>query len=904
MPIRTGRTVDLLVRRTATRLVRALRVRAAALHGAMSPLVVAAAMFALVDALWLAMHTRGAHTSLLAHLTSLPMTAVAAWAAWRAGNDPRLAATPRHGWRWIAAGAATYSASNVVWLLNDQVQHAGPVLWAADISVLACYPLILLGFHALLRRPGAPRRDGPRFWLDMGTVLLAAGAASWRLIIAPLVAHQSVGGSWLPALAAVAHPLGSVALLCGAMGPLLRGRRAGTEPARRIPLELAALAGLAIFVADLAVGYLALRPGGYVTGSWPHLAYTLAALLLVLGAEYDRRTARPLAEVSPPGWVASGRRRASAVPYVAVAIACGLLVHDVDRWTSTAAGLLLVAVVLTGLVVARQVLVVRDNGRLFERLAEREAHFHAIFEQSPIGILLVGRRGAVLDTNAAFQRMLGYSRDELLARRSDDLSPTSDAAAWREAVRTLRGGVTESVAFEMRYLRKTGEPVWASVTMARTETGGQAGLLAMVEDITARKRLEAELLDHAFHDALTGLANRALFRDRVQHALQRSARRGGGTVALLFLDLDGFRAINDSLGTEAGDELLAVTAARLREATRDSDTVARFGGDEFGVLLEQVATDADALLVADRILTTLRIPLTLRGRLVRAQASGGLLRARAGQSADELLRNADVAMYHAKQAGKGQVALFAPEMHAAVLDRLELEGDLRAAVEWQGDDEGELHVEYQPVVDLRTGTVRCYEALARWAHPGRGSVSPSAFIPVAEEAALIGPVGRWVLRTACRDAAGWADAPGVSVNLAAAQLRDPGIVEVVRAALRDAGLAPGRLTLEITESAVMRDVEGTLATMHGLKALGVRLAIDDVGTGYSSLGHLQRLPVDVLKIDKAFVDGVASEDGEVALARGVIALGTALGLRTVAEGVEHPEQAEALRRLGCDLAQG
>ena len=456
-----------------------------------------------------------------------------------------------------------------------------------------------------------------------------------------------------------------------------------------------------------------------------------------------------------------------------------------------------------------------------------------------------------------------------------------------------------------------------------------------------RRRVEVALGRQALHDALTGLANRALFRDRVEHALARAAREGGPPrVAVLYLDLDGFKAVNDSLGHAAGDELLRAVAGRLLNATRGCDTVARFGGDEFAVLLESAHTAADAEVVAARIVTAVRAPVVLAGAAgpalrpgtprdaatrpeARVGVSVGIAFADPGVNADGLLRHADAAMYRAKGDGKGQYAVFDPALAAAAVARVALERDLAQAVADLGSARpparggacagGAFTLAYQPVVALATGAVVGAEALLRWRHPVRGVVAPSEFIPLAEASGLITELGCWVLAEACRAAATWPAGPdgavvGVAVNVSGRQLDDPAFPGHVAAALADSGLGAARLTLEITESVLMQDTDAALRTLGALKALGVELAVDDFGTGYSSLRYLQQFPVDVLKIDKTFVDGLAGGGPrgarDTALARAIVALGQSLTLQTVAEGVEHPEQADQLRAMGCTFGQG
>ena len=406
------------------------------------------------------------------------------------------------------------------------------------------------------------------------------------------------------------------------------------------------------------------------------------------------------------------------------------------------------------------------------------------------------------------------------------------------------------------------------------------------------------MVHQALHDALTGLPNRALFLDRLEHALAR-ATRGGTGVAVLFLDLDRFKTVNDSLGHAAGDQLLCTVAERIAGCMRAADTAARLGGDEFAVLLEDLISTHEAVRVAERIIEALAAPIEVAGREVYIGASIGVASGRHG--AEDLLRHADVAMYRAKAQGKGRYAMFEEGMQAEVMERLELEADLQRAI-----DRGELEVFYQPIITLASGALAGHEALLRWRHPTRGLIAPGAFIPVAEETGLIGPIGEIVLREACRQAAAWSHAGELSmnVNLSGRQLEDPGLLETVTAVLRETGLAPGRLVLEITETVLMHDTEATIRRLRALRAIGVRLAVDDFGTGYSSLRYLNRFPLDVLKMAKPFVDGLGDQSEDPALARAIVELGASLGLQIVAEGIEHSAQLAQLRRLGCPLGQG
>jgi diguanylate cyclase (GGDEF)-like protein len=432
------------------------------------------------------------------------------------------------------------------------------------------------------------------------------------------------------------------------------------------------------------------------------------------------------------------------------------------------------------------------------------------------------------------------------------------------------------------------------------------GLVLNARDISERKTLEGQLIHQAFHDPLSGLANRALFRDRVEHAVAQAARRSG-SLAVLFLDLDDFKTVNDSLGHSAGDQVLVEMGSRLRDCVRSGDTIARLGGDEFAILLEDMAAADEGELVIGRIGAAMRTPFHVDGKDVFVSTSIGITLSTPDrvEGADELLRNADVAMYSAKERGSGRSATFEPSMHTAALERLELEADLRTAIE-----HAEFEAYYQPLIDLSTGIMTGVEALIRWRHPTRGIVSPLDFIPLAEDTGLILPIGRWILREACQQARQWQlmwpdQTPlVVNVNLSGRQLQEPGLVQDVAQVLAETGLPPHTLVLEITESVLMEDAATAVRWLRELSALGVQLAIDDFGTGYSSLSYLRQFPVNTLKIDKSFVDGVCQGSEQSTLASAIIELGRKLGLKTVAEGIEQAPQLTELGVLGCDVGQG
>jgi len=435
-----------------------------------------------------------------------------------------------------------------------------------------------------------------------------------------------------------------------------------------------------------------------------------------------------------------------------------------------------------------------------------------------------------------------------------------------------------------------------------------AKMLATIEQQTDEinqfpKRLD-QLARQAFRDPLTSLPNRALFMDRLSHALTRTERRGE-QLAVLFLDLDRFKVVNDSLGHGVGDQLLIGVSQRLSACLRPEDTIARLGGDEFAILLEDVKDDKGPTSVADRLTGELQQPFKVEGREVVITVSIGIAMSTARRmTPEDILRDADLAMYHAKGKGKARYEIFDKSMNAPAQERMDLELDLRNAV-----TRGEFTLHYQPVVELPTGRITEVEALVRWKHPQRGLLFPADFVGLSEETGLIVPLGRWVLHEACRQTRQWQLASpaallAIAVNISARQLQQPGLVEEIGAVLRETRLDPASLRLEITETVVMHDAPTTLAKLEALKALGVQLAIDDFGTGYSSLGYLKRFPVDTLKIDRSFVKGIGGNVEDSAIVRAVITVAKSLNLSVTAEGIETAEQLEHLRSLGCDHGQG
>jgi diguanylate cyclase (GGDEF)-like protein/PAS domain S-box-containing protein len=549
-----------------------------------------------------------------------------------------------------------------------------------------------------------------------------------------------------------------------------------------------------------------------------------------------------------------------------------------------------------------------ERERAEDALRAGEERLRAVIDTAGDAFIGMDDAGVVTDWNRRAEVAFGWSAAEACGRRVADLIiPERFRSSHRQGLqRFLTTGVSAILGerLELYACARDGREFPVELAVWATQVGSTYSFSAFIHDISERKDLEAELINQALHDPLTGLANRTLLLDRIAHALARAGRSDSPTT-VLFLDLDGFKTVNDSLGHAAGDELLRAVADRLAVHLRPTDTIARLGGDEFAILLEDTGTEA-ATPIAERLGRGLAAAFNVRGREIVARASIGIATGAPGQrAADELLRDADLAMYMAKREGKGGHAVFEAAMHTAVLERLELEADLSRALA-----AGEIVVYYQPIVRLADASLTGMEALVRWNRPGHGLVPPAGFIPAAEETGLISEIGRWVLEEACRQVAAWQvdhpDSPPLqlSVNLSARQLQDPGLVGEVEEALRRSGLDPGRLVLEITESMIMKEPDTAAERLRSLKQLGIRLAIDDFGTGYSSLNYLRRFPVDILKIDKAFVGAIAGGPEDAALAHAIIRLADTLELDTVAEGIETEEQLAELLRLGCELGQG
>jgi diguanylate cyclase (GGDEF)-like protein/PAS domain S-box-containing protein len=834
---------------------------------------------------------------LIANVANIPFEIAGAVSALLAARHSALSPRTRRAWAFVGLAMAADGIGNVLWLIYENVLGLTPETSWVDAVYLCYYPLMLIG---LLTFPMARRTRGElaKFWLDAGTVMLAGGIVIWHIIFAPALRAEHAGT--IAAALSIGYPVGDLALLYGSAAVILRM----SSGVSRGPVRLLALAGVLFFLGDVVYGYQVLQDNSYSSGTWVDIGWQAPGLLWLLAAQFQRWRADRKHE--PVQATESRDAGVSTLPYAAIGVGYALLfIVARPYWSAQLGSVMIAVVVLTTVVVARQIAAAWENTRLLADRSAREARFRSLVQHSSDVITVVDAAGVIRYMSPAVSQVLGWTIESALGKRLGDLVHPDDVDAATTLLQTAGAKPAATANAILRVRHASGD--WRHIETIGTgllDDPTIRGIVLNTRDVSERTLLEAELTHQAYHDPLTGLVNRGRFRALVDEALRR-AGPDRTNVAVLYLDLDGFKNVNDSFGHSDGDQMLVETGHRLRNATRGGDTVARLGGDEFAILLDHVKTDADAIIIADRVTNAMRRPFKLRGGEIVAGASIGIARGDATADADDLLRNADVAMYVGKRGQKGQYMVFQPEMYAAVRDRLTLETELRRDIE-----RGNLALAFQPIIDLDSECVAGVEALVRWPHPDRGLLPPNEFIPLAEATGLIVPLGRWVLREACRLGASWRmmlpdnATFTVAVNISGYQLQNPELTDDIVAALERSGLPPSFLMLEITESTVARDGDAARDRLRTLKSLGVQLAIDDFGMGYSSLSSLERFPIDVLKIDKAFVGHVGADGSRRSLARMIVALGDALSLRTIAEGVERPEQIAALSSMGCSYAQG
>jgi diguanylate cyclase (GGDEF)-like protein/PAS domain S-box-containing protein len=806
----------------------------------------------------------------------------------------------RRFWAFVAASQITMLVGAIVSFVAWQGGDAVAATRALTIGSLASQPLLFAGLLQLSAAPKT-RLDRSKFALDIATITGGGLLVIWYDLRRPLVAGIDLAAFDIVTVHAAA--IGDLILLLTAS---ILWRRTTSQTRANVMVVLA-LGLLVYFLSDIAAIVTL-----HQTGQRPLwlLAAAPAAACLVAGAAWLQRTTAAIIEPRSVTIDVGTMAGLSVIPFVAVLPGFGLLLKAAsESGVQPLAGLVVGAVLVTAITFARQVTSTRETVRILSEASarENEARFRALVQNSSDVIAILEPDSTIRFLSPSARTVLGHDPKRLVGTRILDLLHPDDEPGARQFLAELASGgpsgTRGSLTREWRLAHANGS--WLTVDNVGTnlldETTVQ-GLVLNTRDVTERRIMEEQYMHQAFHDPLTDLANRSLFLYQVGHALARGVRHNE-TVTVLFLDLDNFKNVNDSLGHAAGDRLLVEAARRLSACVRDSDLIARLGGDEFAVLIESTDDADEVLNMAERIVAALGRAFVVNGKEVFVSASIGIARTEDGATSDELVRNADVAMYIAKTRGKGRYVLFEPIMHAAALERLDLEADLRRATE-----RGEFFLEYQPIIAMNGGEICGTEALVRWRRSGRGTVPPSVFIPVAEETGMIVEIGRWVLREACRQGHRWEQDRGapvrVTVNLSGRQLQDPGIVEDVRDALLESGFTPADLVLEITESILMHHVEVSLLRLTQLKELGVSLAIDDFGTGYSSLSYLQRYPIDILKIDKAFVDTIDKGGDGAVLASAIVALGETLRLDTVAEGIETEAQRGMLMELGCEFGQG
>jgi diguanylate cyclase (GGDEF)-like protein/PAS domain S-box-containing protein len=805
----------------------------------------------------------------------------------------RFQPTPRAPWYWVASANFMLFGAEILWFILDWM-GLSPYPSAADVLSLIAYPCLAVGLALLVRHRTATRELSSL--LDAAIVSIGAGIITWVLLVGPVLGATDT--TTVERLISLAYPMLDLLVISVVARLALGG---GAPSAALAMLGLGLVTNLTadfyyVFV-ELTDGYVAY---GILDSGWL-LGYTLigAAVLHPSMARLAIPSGAPPEQVTPS--------RLVTLTVASVTAPLILLLQWLRGAPLEVPVVAIGAIAMFVLVVAR----VSELGRLVAvTRAHGEARFRSLVHNANDVIIVLDGDGVITYTSPAINRVWQHRTADILDTPFTNLLHPDDIDRFTRSLTvavasttTTTGGTT----FDGRIWSSAQE--WRSFEALTVNLLGDPsvnGVVLTCRDTTERVRLEAQLTHQAFHDPLTGLANRALFLDRVEHALGRLAR-GDQLAAVLFIDLDDFKTINDGLGHTAGDALLAEVSQRLTRHLRPGDTAARLGGDEFSILVEDV-TDHDTInTVAQRLIAALQQPITIDDVTVSINASVGIAVRDTTDSAHLLIRDADIAMYDAKTHGKGRYAWFDPPMRAQAVDRWKLRTNLAAAL-----PQGQLFLVYQPIIKLDDGSIVGAEALLRWRHPTRGIIPPDGFVPIAEQTGMITEIGDWVLRTATMEATRWqthptpTHPPYVSVNVSAVQLRDDAIVARVRDALARSELPPDALVLELTESAVMDDVDHTITVLHELKDLGVAVAVDDFGTGYSSLAYLRQFPVDLLKIDRSFVTelGAQGQGQARSLAEDILTLATALNLPSVAEGIETPEQLIHLQAMNCALGQG
>ena len=817
-------------------------------------------------------------------------------------NKPR----ERLGWYLLAISIACFTIGDDVFDYYQVVLHHIPFPSYADAIYLVGYPFLFVGVLRLTRNPSATtnREDT----VDATIVALGAMALSWQFLMDSYV--HDVTLSTFGMLVNLAYPMMDIAMV------FIVFRALFFREARYPFQKLLAASVVTLFAADFIYDLQELH-NTYTSGNFVNGLYLAQYLLIAVTALHpsvaaasreDPAEARRAIEAAPRRGRTPIVILAGFVPPVILLVtsAAGVHANVFAISTLSLAVFILIGLRLYWLIgrITSQSAALRDN---VDELLSLEERFRLAFEDNMAPMLFTDLDDRVIAANDAFCEMIGYSRDEVIGRDSIPFTYPEDVGISEDSHERIARGEAEQARYVKRYVRKDGRVIVVEVlrSLARDAKGNALYNVISQRDITDERSLAAELSHQALHDSLTGLANRALFVDRLEQANARVAR-GGGVCAVLLLDLDDFKGVNDSLGHVAGDQLLIAVARRLEHATRGTDTLCRFGGDEFLYLAEGLTSTADAEHAAARLLEVLVEPFMVNDALIEQHASIGVVVAdRARVDLDEFIQNADVALYEAKRKSKGRYALFTEDMHRQAASRFSLVQELRQAL-----SNDEISMRYQPIVDLATDEVVGFEALMRWHHPIKGMVPPGAFIPIAEQSNLILELGNRALRDAVFACAGWPSqngsrsGPFVTVNLSARQFHDPELVATIQRVLIESGLESRRLVLEITESATLLNVAETMSVMEELTGLGVTFALDDFGTGFSSLSYLALLRPRIIKIDQSFVSPQVVTDHNDALLEAIVSLGHRLDMTMLAEGIETAAQLERVRGIGCELGQG
>ena len=746
-------------------------------------------------------------------------------------------------------------------------------------------------------------------------VAIAATAAAFPIQI-PRSKHSIATGDIVIFLLLALHGT-SAAVLAASLEALIAASRSSSRLSSRVASLCAAAVGMTIGGSLLDIAQPWLQDHGL-----PHAAAHLAALTVAVLAYFVVSTTSLMqivclkrgTRLTPQEWF--DRTSWVGALYLVSAVLAGLLSLNAQQFGRSAAavGVLVIGVSLALLRAHFRRRIAEDEAQEARLAAaeleaeQNQKRFHSAFTQASIGMAIVSSQGVVLQANQALYALLGYNEAQVLRGAFSELLQPGDATLLERHVAGVAERREDTFSIELRCLGADKRETWVSLHCSRFDDHAttDAGLIFQLHDITSRRRAEGELRHIAYHDTLTDLANRNCFQERLSVAVERSRLDRRFSFAVMYLDLDRFKLVNDNLGHPAGDELLKEAARRLIACVRPKDLVARLGGDEFAILLEETQHQSDVVVLAERLLEALKEPVCINGTEVRPLASIGITFSDLGyREPDEVLRDADLAMYKAKADGKGRLVLFDASLHKQLGDKLQLEADLRNAIA-----EGQLSLEFQPLFDLEPQRLIGFEALARWLHPVRGAISPGVFIALAEETGCIGAVTAWAIDEAVRQLTAWRrqgphlDDLVMHVNVSGKDLAQPHLVPHVRTVLQRHRLPARMLTLEITESTLMEQRERALSSLTDLRDLGVKLGIDDFGTGYSSLAYLSTLPFDWLKIDRSFVIGMHKSPQNVEIVRAVLLLGRSLNKLVIAEGIETHDQLRRLKQLGVPVGQG